>query len=148
MRFLCDNTVGVLAKYLRMLGFDVAHFGDQQPMSSRKGDPDNPILLTRKTKAISYRPIIRVHANDISGQIREVEAFIKPHIDPAAFLSRCIKCNTILVTVPKEVVENRVPEHVFHVNSIFKVCPTCKKVYWHGTHAERMSKWRRTLDGN
>jgi uncharacterized protein with PIN domain len=148
MKFLCDNTVGVLAKYLRMLGLDVAHFGDQYPAPNSKDDPDNPVLLTRKTKAVSYKPLLTVHANDISGQIREIEELIKPSIDPAEFLSRCIKCNTMLITVPKDTVETRVPEYVFHANSLFKLCPTCKKVYWHGTHAKRMSQWRRTLNGN
>lgn len=148
MRFLCDNTVGALAKHLRMLGFDVAYWGDQNPLMSNGDNPDNPVLLTRKSKAVSYKPVFRIHADKISGQMREIEGLIKPYINPAEFLNRCIKCNTVLITVPKNAVEVRVPEYIFHANSLFKLCPTCKKVYWHGTHAERMSKWRRSLSGN
>ncbi len=148
MRFLCDNTVGVLAKHLRMLGFDVARYGDEQQLISSTENAENPVLLTRKSKAVTYRPVFRIHADSLSGQIREIEGLIKPFMNPAEFLNRCIKCNTVLITVPKNVVEGRVPEYVFHTNSLFKLCPDCKKVYWHGTHAEQMSQWRRTLSEN
>lgn len=147
MRFICDNTLGTLTKYLRMLGFDVLYCrGPALTVNSRENS-DKPVLLTRKTRAVSYEPVVRVHSNEVSDQIKEIEEFIRPYIDPAAFLNRCIRCNTILITVPKESVETRVPEYVFHSNSIFRLCPTCRKVYWHGTHAERMSKWRGTLIG-
>ncbi|HEX2967030.1 MAG TPA: Mut7-C RNAse domain-containing protein [Syntrophorhabdaceae bacterium] len=147
MRFICDNTLGALARHLRMLGLDVQYCRGREFAMSTGENPDNPVLFTRKTKAVSYKPVVRIRSNDIMGQIKEVEDFVRPYIDPAAFLNRCIRCNTVLETVSKDLVETRVPEYVLHTNEVFRLCPTCKKVYWHGTHAERMAEWRRTLHG-
>ena len=60
-------------------------------------------------------------------------------------MTRCIECNTLLESAEKADIEARVPEYIYHHHEEFKVCPSCKKVYWEGTHAEQMKKWTEVL---
>ena len=146
MKFICDNTVGKLARYLRMFGFDVSRCDDYGESSEQKQGIGNTLLLTKKTGSTPHRPVFHIHSNKIVDQMREVGGLIRPHIDMNQFLGRCLHCNSVLTIVSKNDVEGRVPEYVYHHNTSFKLCPDCGKVYWHGTHAERMSQWKKILD--
>jgi uncharacterized protein with PIN domain len=53
-------------------------------------------------------------------------------------LQRCLRCNTFLVPVGKGEVLLRLPELVRERYDEFQTCPTCKRVYWKGTHYQRM----------
>jgi uncharacterized protein with PIN domain len=51
-----------------------------------------------------------------------------------------MKCNEILNRVPREAVLDRIPAKVREHYSEFHICPGCGRVYWPGTHYERMAK--------
>ncbi len=59
--------------------------------------------------------------------------------------SRCAQCNSPVRPVPKEEVEDDVPEGSFKRHHQFWRCtnPACQKVYWQGRHWIRI---RRTLN--
>ncbi len=54
--------------------------------------------------------------------------------------TRCVECNTLLVDVKAEEIRDRVPERVFLTVKDFKICPNCKKIYWHGTHVDNITR--------
>ncbi|OPY71616.1 MAG: hypothetical protein A4E64_03231 [Syntrophorhabdus sp. PtaU1.Bin058] len=56
-------------------------------------------------------------------------------------MSRCIECNVPLVAAAREDIEHHVPEYIYHHHKDFKQCPSCKRVYWGGSHTEKMKKW-------
>jgi uncharacterized protein with PIN domain len=145
MRFICDNTLGKLIKYLRVLGFDTVSISNLNMLNKYKNPVGSPLLFTKRTKTISYQPTIFVQSNRIQEQIKEIEDSIKPFINDKDFMTRCIECNTLLESTGKEDIEARVPEYIYHHQEVFKVCPSCKKVYWEGTHTEHMKKWTRVL---
>jgi uncharacterized protein with PIN domain len=59
-------------------------------------------------------------------------------VDEETILSRCIECNTLLLSVEKEGIKDKIPEKVFQTRNEFWVCPSCSKYYWMGTHYENM----------
>ena len=36
---------------------------------------------------------------------------------------------------------DRVPEHVLSEHQDFFLCPRCERVYWNGSHVDRMKEW-------
>jgi uncharacterized protein with PIN domain len=61
------------------------------------------------------------------------------------WLSRCLDCNARLASADRQSLERRVPAHVFASHTEFMVCPGCGKVYWSGSHADRMVERLRRL---
>ena len=73
MRFICDNTLGKLTKYLRILGFDTVSINDLDMLNRYKNQDDPPLLFTKRMKTISYQPTIFIQSNRIQEQIKEIE---------------------------------------------------------------------------
>ena len=59
---------------------------------------------------------------------------------PAEPFSRCIMCNNLPEPYTKEDSCRAVPEYVCKTQDVFGKCPACHKIYWKGTHYERMEK--------
>ena len=112
MRFICDSTLGKLAKYLRVLGFNTVSVNNLDSLNTYKSQTDPPLLLTKRRKVISYQPVICIETNGIEEQIKEIENRIKPYINTNDFMTRCIKCNTLLEPAEKTDIEARVPVYL------------------------------------
>jgi uncharacterized protein len=145
MRFICDNTLGKLTKYLRILGFDALSVHNLDVLNAYKDQDNPPLFFTKRRKTISYQPTIFIESDLIQEQIKEIGESIKPYVNENNFMTRCIECNTLLASAEKKDIEARVPEYVYHHHEEFKVCPSCEKVYWKGTHTEQMKKWTGVL---
>jgi uncharacterized protein with PIN domain len=52
--------------------------------------------------------------------------------------TRCLACNAALAAAEKGEVLDRIPEGVAATHSRFQQCPECRRVYWPGTHHQRM----------
>ncbi|HYM40742.1 MAG TPA: Mut7-C RNAse domain-containing protein [Thermoplasmata archaeon] len=138
MRLLCDHMLGTLAKWLRFMGYDTAYPG---PLNDTEllvlAEREDRILLTRDKELASRSPdAIRVRSDDLEEQIREVATRLGLGlVDP---LSRCSLCNTVLVEARADEVGDRVPDGVRARHDKFWRCPSCGKVYWQGSHWDRM----------
>jgi uncharacterized protein with PIN domain len=81
-----------------------------------------------------------VQAEDVQGQLAEVLG----HFGLAAdirLLSRCAECNEPLRPSDATAVAHRVPERILTTHDAFSECPGCGRVYWEGTHAERIRRF-------
>jgi len=68
-----------------------------------------------------------------------VERFgLPPHVQP---FRRCMRCNGILQSVSKERVLERLEPLTKLYYHEFRICPRCDRVYWKGSHYERMQKF-------
>jgi len=76
----------------------------------------------------------------VDEQVRQVLTELGLHPDPARFLGRCLRCNALLEPIEAETARARVPPWVARTHDEFRACPACGRVYWRGTHAERMAK--------
>lgn len=138
MRLLCDHMLGTLAKWLRFMGYDTAYPGPLDDTELLEvAEREGRILLTRdKELASRSRSGVRVRSDDLEEQIREVASSLGLKlVDP---LSRCSRCNAVLAPVPPEAVKDIVPEGVQERHREFWQCPSCRRVYWQGTHWNKM----------
>ncbi|NLT23103.1 MAG: hypothetical protein GXX82_08660 [Syntrophorhabdus sp.] len=141
MIFVCDVMLGKLARYLRTLGFDAPYIRQGEDPASFPAPSDRCVFLTRRQDRTGRPHTVVIHENDPMKQILEIKEIIERYIDPKAFMSRCLECNVPLIDTPREEIEPFVPEYIYHHHDRFRTCPSCKKVYWEGSHAEEMLEW-------
>jgi len=146
MKFYCDGMLGKLAKYLRILGFDCTYSKNLPTVYLHPDADQTPsFFLTKKQGATNYPNVIVITSDSVQEQLKEIKHLIQPFIREETIMSRCILCNTLLVDIQKDGVENRVPEFIFHTYESFRICPTCKKIYWSGSHTKNMYAWIQEL---
>ena len=137
MKFLVDQPLGGLAKWLRFCGFDATllRLAPDKPGSWPPLQPQTHILTRQAACQRLNRPdLLVLAAPDPEGQLTEVirRLHLTPrHLKP---LTRCRHCNDPLVPLERDLVQGRVPEHVFLTHVRFYECPCCHRVYWPGSH--------------
>lgn len=150
MKFACDRNLGSLARWLRILGFDTTYpdLPDDRTLADQARN-EGRTLLTRDRALAAKHPgfCYLVSAEPLDEQILEVaEALhLAPEIKP---LSRCSACNGLLAPVAREAVEDSLPPRVRDYQKEYRRCESCGKVYWPGTHFERMNGRIRRLFGD
>ncbi|MFQ5465130.1 MAG: Mut7-C RNAse domain-containing protein [Thermodesulfobacteriota bacterium] len=140
-RFFADAMLGRLATWMRALGYDVLYERDiPDGELLRRSIEEGRVILTRDTLLVRRRAACGrsffVTCDRVRDQVREVARRFPP--DPGLFLTRCLRCNAPLAEAPKEDVRGRVPPYVFETQEAFRRCPRCRRVYWAGTHRDRM----------
>jgi len=146
VKLICDHMLGSLARWLRFMGHDTAYpkaMDDRDLI--RKAREEDRVLLTRdKELAARFAGAIVVRSDVLEAQIREVASALPLRVfDP---LSRCSVCNTPIEPASLEAVRDLVPEGVLARERAFWRCPTCGKVYWQGSHWDKMIERLNSLD--
>lgn len=134
--------LGALTRWLRALDLDTAYDPalDDADLVNR-AVAEGRIILTRDRR-LTERRLARNHLLIRSGvvdeQVRQVleEFGLRP--DPSRLLGRCLRCNESLETLDAELARARVPPWVARTQTEFRACPACGRIYWRGTHVERM----------
>jgi uncharacterized protein with PIN domain len=144
MTFVADCMLGRLAKWLRILGFDVLYFPKaEDPALVEIARRDGRVLLTRDTGLIertAKRPDrLFVCSDDWEDQVVQVldEYGLWDEVRPN---TRCIACNIPLKPLSREQARNLVTPYVGGRGSTFAVCSGCDRVFWQGTHYGEMEK--------
>ncbi len=138
MKLLCDHMLGSLAKWLRFMGYDTEY---PRPLDDTaliaQARSEDRVLLTRDKELAARCPgAVRVRSDVLEEQVREVASALGLRlVDP---LSRCSLCNGLLVPVPLESVRELLPQGVRERHQEFWQCPRCRKVYWQGSHWDKM----------
>ena len=145
MRFVCDAMLGRLARRLRLLGFDTVYARSADELEGYKKEEADRILLTRRSRIDTNARMVRVESEHIEEQLREIKGLIGPAVDRERIFRRCIECNTELIEAEKTEIESHVPEFVYHTHARFRVCPSCGRVYWEGSHTESMKRMLKEL---
>ncbi len=145
MIFICDLMLGRLSRYLRMLGLNAPCAKSPGPPDIWEHTEEPPYFFTKRLGGPRYERTIHIRSDRIMEQLGEIRHIIVPHIRPDAIMSRCIECNVPLFSTARENIEHYVPEYIYHHHAEFKQCPSCKKVYWGGSHTEKMRKWTDTI---
>ncbi len=141
MIFVCDATLGKLARSLRMLGLDAPCVRQDKDFAPLAEASVEVLFFTKSTAKAGRHGVVLVHGNDPREQVMEIRQHIEPFIDPDLVMTRCIECNVRLVGVRKEEIEPFVPEYVYHHHDTFTTCPSCRRVYWEGSHTDDMHGW-------
>lgn len=143
-KFLVDTMLGKLAKELRMLGYDALYYRGQNPRELiRLADQQERVILTRSPRLIPQmkegRIILLLQDNPVL-QLKELLKHGIIALNEETFFSRCLLCNSLLDRIRREEAEGKVPDFIFYEQEEFYRCPQCHKIYWPGSHQERMQR--------
>lgn len=141
-KFIADVHLGRLAKWLRMLGFDTLYnnaFASGE-LVTLAGE-ENRILLSRNSthsKNDSIDSLIITHEEPALQLQQVIQHFdLKESFRP---FTRCLVCNGFLENVSKEAVLSRLQPNTAAFFHEFWQCLDCKRIYWKGSHFDRMMK--------
>ena len=150
-QFVLDVHLGKLANYLRMLGFDTYYRNDYADAKlAQISDCNQRILLTRdcdllKRKRVTYGYYIREDdpQEQLYSVLKRYNLFSK-----AGEKGRCIHCNSLLVSVAKEKIIDRLEAKTKKYYQDFYLCPQCDQIYWQGSHYQNMKNLISKLKNN
>ncbi|WP_336724365.1 Mut7-C RNAse domain-containing protein [Paraflavisolibacter sp. H34] len=139
--FVLDVHLGKLARLLRLLGFDTAYEnGYHDKEIADIAAAQDRIVLTRdvgllKHKSIRWGYWLRSQFGE--EQLKEVivhfglEGAFQP-------FHRCIACNGLIEAVDKDLIKEKIPADTDRYFHEFYHCTSCGRVYWKGSHYEKM----------
>jgi uncharacterized protein with PIN domain len=143
--FICDVGLGGLARWLRAAGYRarwIEKISDEDLI--KEAIRCSCVLLTTDSIMMQRRvlrdgivPSVWVSPSlNVREQLTHVLAEVKLSIrDP-----RCMACGGELVTVPKEKVADQIPPRTLLWLDEYFQCVKCGKLFWHGTHWEKIQK--------
>ena len=147
-RFVLDVHLGKLARYLRLLGLDSLYRNDYSDDRIVQLSVDERRAILTRDRGLLKRSAVRhgywLRSVDARRQLQEVvEAFdLWARIKP---FRRCIECNGTLERVDRTSVLGRVPPRVAEAFEDFSACGECGRVYWRGSHYDRLVRLVREL---
>jgi hypothetical protein len=140
-RFVTDTSLDLLARRLRILGFDVVTLPDTRlDQLFERARSDQRIVLTlsaRHPRRYAGVPAITV-ARDPLLAVRAIAEEFEPAGGP---FSRCALCNHPLEPRRPGDAGGAVPGHVLELAKALHHCPGCGKWYWPGSHVDRLRVW-------
>jgi len=141
--FLCDPSLGGLARWLHAAGYEAR----MAPTATPHRLPDEAlrlglVLLTTDAESLERRivadgslPLVWLpSALTTAEKLRLVMRDLRlPLRTP-----RCMACGGELLSRPKEDVRPRIPPRTARWKDEYLVCARCDRLYWEGTHWERI----------
>ena len=140
-RFIIDANLGRLSRYLRMLGFDTRFDINLEDADIiRIAAEEKRIILTRDLGILKNGQVTRgyfIRNQQPDQQLSEVirKFNLKGQFKP---FSRCIACNGKILQVRKNRILDRIPGQIQMLFDEFFQCNVCGRVYWKGSHHQRM----------
>lgn len=142
-RFVLDVHLGTLARRLRLLGFDTLYsnqFHDQEIalIASMQGR----IVLTRDIGMLMWCDVVYgrwIRSQQPSKQLVEVldhfslRSLIRP-------FHRCTVCNGRIEQIDRAAARKEVKQEIWEHYREFNRCHSCGRIYWKGTHFQRMEQ--------
>ncbi len=147
IRFVLDIHLGKLATSLRLLGFDSLYRNDYEDKELANISYNQARILLTRDKGLLMRSLVThgyyVRNTNPEKQILEVlQRFdLFKLILP---FQRCLRCNGLLESVDKQSIVEQIPENVRSQVDKFQRCQSCDRVYWKGSHYERLQQF---IDG-
>ena len=129
---MCDDNLGKLAKYLRILGFDT---GFKEPIEDaellRRAASEERFLLTRDHRLLTRthpHGVLVLENDDPLEQLGYVVSTLELAINPALLFRRCSICNTLCETIEKAQAENQVFPFILKTQEVISLCPLLQAI--------------------
>jgi hypothetical protein len=142
-RFVCDGSLGGLARWLRAAGCEVTW---RPGLTGRplleEADRAGGVLLSSDHEVFLRRDVregrrAAFHVPSSLDRFRQlahvVRAFGLRLREP-----RCMACGGALAAVAKDAVQSRIPPRTALWKDEYFVCRDCDRLFWQGTHWERI----------
>jgi uncharacterized protein len=146
-RYLADEMLGRLARYLRFVGCDTEYArGESDDQIRARALREGRTLLTRDRRLGGSTPgAVLLRSVTIEGQWRELRS-ARPELPAGVRFDRCSLCNGRLLPAPANAgpvgrsVTGRPTAPMF-------ACERCGHLYWEGSHTagirRRIARWSR-----
>lgn len=144
-RFLCDEMLAGLARWLRAAGYDamLPEPGQHDGALVARALAEDRILLTCERRlprdpAQHAVRIVVLPTDGVDVQATALTQALGLGWDAAPF-SRCMEDNTVL-RAADDAAMAQVPPAAAALGGPFRQCPVCRRVYWPGQHLFRMHR--------
>ena len=138
--FAAEKTLGRLAKWLRLLGFDTLYEIELRDKPFVESLEYERILLTRTElirNRFASRPLIFIESDHLEQQLGQIFSELGLNAAQTRPFSRCLQCNVPIVGIAKAELWGRIPDHIFEMHDHFSRCPECERIFWSGSHTRR-----------
>ena len=137
-RFLCDPSLGGLARWLRAAGYEA---GDAMTPLAAPADA-RLVLLTTDSEVLIHlvgrgQGLVLWVPSALT--MREQLALVLRDLGLRPRVARCMACGGALVHARKEDVHSRIPPRTALWKDDYFVCAACDRLFWQGTHWERIA---------
>jgi len=140
--FLCDASLGGLARWLRAAGYEARGVTGPEAAAPAVGDPGLVRLTT--DAALLDRPLDPERRGLLlwlpsSLRMREQLAMVLRDLGLRPRDARCMACGGALRRARKEDVRPRIPPRTALWKDEYFLCAACDRLFWQGTHWERIA---------
>ena len=146
-RLIADSHLGGLARLLRMAGFDTLYRNDYLDSEIAEiASRERRVVLTRDRDLLKQRGISHgccVRAMKPARQFGEIVARLGLARSFSPF-TLCLECNAPVRKIAKANVFNALPPSVQVGHEHFTICDHCRRVFWEGSHWQRMRQFLET----
>ena len=137
--FIADRMLGKLARYMRLLGYDVLYpppCSDSRLLGMARAQ--GRILLTRD-RGITRRDnstegnpvVVEIDSDHVETQLSQM---IEGGWISSLRAPRCSICNTPLETLDVDAARHLIPAFIMTTQKSFLYCRSCNMVLWEGSH--------------
>lgn len=141
IHFVADSHLGGLARLLRMAGFDTLYRNDYLDSAIAEiAGRERRIVLTRDRDLLKQRGISHgcyVHSLKPARQFAEIVARLDLARNFRPF-TLCLECNAPVRAIKKRSIFGDLPPSINARHEYFTVCDLCGRVFWEGSHWQRM----------
>jgi len=141
--FLCDAGLGGLARWLRAAGYEALwtpDIGDDELLKQAR--QLGATLLTTDSMLMERRLLRDGVIFSVwlppTLTIGQQLALVFRELGLSARQPRCMSCGGELRPVEKESMRERIPPKTWRWKDEYFVCARCDKLFWHGTHWQRI----------
>jgi uncharacterized protein len=142
-RFVCDGSLGGLARWLRAAGYEARWLRVAKGSGTLSASASTGEVALVSDRRLMARRVIRdgrVRALLVPTTVTRLEQLEHVLLELGLALRppRCMDCGGALEAVAKSDVQERIPPRTALWKDDYVVCRGCDKLYWRGTHWERI----------
>jgi len=143
-RFVCDASLGGLARWLRAAGYEADAVGSKQGPPVAKAPRRRAVLVTTDSRQAARMSVGEGEPELlwIPSSLRRVRQLgvVLRDLDLEPREPRCMACGAELRAVPKRDVEARIPPRTARWKDEYFLCAGCGRLFWQGTHWQRIAE--------